>query len=605
MISMGRGYLLVGFALVACSQEPLEVNLTVPQQVTESVAGTPDLSFSVMASSGITVSPTGGLLTSSSGATAHFTVVLDSQPLADVTIGLRSSDTTQGTVSPASLTFTGANWNQPQTVTITGVDDQIVSGDNAYTIVTARAVSVDPAYATIDPPDVSVINKETDTVGFAVTPTSGLRVTAGSATAGFTVHLTSSPTANVTIGLSSSNSSEGTVSPSSMTFTTTNWASPRPAVVTGVDDQIFDGDQQFLVVTSAAVSSDTQYNGIDPPDVRVTNVETDVAGIVVAPTSGLSTTENAGAGHTATFNIKLKSKPVAAVSIGLTSSAPSHGTVAPTPIVLDNTNWSTGLTATITGVHDGVATGNIPYTIITAAAVSTDPVYSGMNPSDVSVLLIDNDVAGITVNPTSISMTEGGSTSFTIGLNTTPTASVTITFSGMNAAAGSVQSSVTLSNATPATIVVTARGNDTTVQGNTPFTVTTNSATSSDGNYNGMNPSDVTGTTFDNDVNVYATTTASFPMQWCLGPGGTGCPAADGSGNSNVLVNINLGGSVNFLLDSGTHGLVSSSPGSTGLPTSGTSLPTVVTPSASNAPGGNSFFCSVHGTPMSGTLIVH
>ena len=74
-------------------------------------------------SAGITVTPTAGLMTTEAGGTATFTVVLNTQPTADVTIALSSSDTTEGTVGPASLTFTTANWNVAQTVTVTGVDD--------------------------------------------------------------------------------------------------------------------------------------------------------------------------------------------------------------------------------------------------------------------------------------------------------------------------------------------------------------------------------------------------------------------------------------------------------------------------------------------------
>ena len=76
------------------------------------------------------MTPTSGLTTTEAGGTATFTVVLTAQPTADVTIGLSSSDTTEGTVSPASLTFTGANWNTPQTVTVTGVDDLLADGDD-------------------------------------------------------------------------------------------------------------------------------------------------------------------------------------------------------------------------------------------------------------------------------------------------------------------------------------------------------------------------------------------------------------------------------------------------------------------------------------------
>ena len=60
---------------------------------------------------GITVTPTAGLVTTESGGTATFSVVLDTQPLADVVITLSSSDATEGTVAPLSLTFTSADWN--------------------------------------------------------------------------------------------------------------------------------------------------------------------------------------------------------------------------------------------------------------------------------------------------------------------------------------------------------------------------------------------------------------------------------------------------------------------------------------------------------------
>ena len=45
------------------------------------------------------------------------------------------------------------------------------------------------------------------------------------------------------------------------------------------------------------------YNGIDADDVAVTNTDNDAAGIIVTPTSGLTTTE---AGGTATFTIVLE-----------------------------------------------------------------------------------------------------------------------------------------------------------------------------------------------------------------------------------------------------------------------------------------------------------
>src|SRR5947207_1262259 len=72
---------------------------------------------------GFSVVPTVGLVTTEAGGTATFTVVLTSQPVANVVVPVSSSNVAEGTVSPTSLTFTAANWNVAQTVTVTGVDD--------------------------------------------------------------------------------------------------------------------------------------------------------------------------------------------------------------------------------------------------------------------------------------------------------------------------------------------------------------------------------------------------------------------------------------------------------------------------------------------------
>ena len=202
---------------------------------------------------GFTVTPTSGLTTTEAGGTATFTVKLTSQPTADVTIGLSSSNTAEGTVSPSSLVFTNVNWNTPQTVTATGVDDSVVDGAIGYAIVTAPATSTDLIYSGLNPSDVAVTNTDNDTAGFTVTPTSGLTTTEAGGTATFTVKLTSQPTADVTIGLSSSNTAEGTVSPSSLTFTSSNWNSAQTVTVTGVDDFVVDGTIAYAIVTAAVL----------------------------------------------------------------------------------------------------------------------------------------------------------------------------------------------------------------------------------------------------------------------------------------------------------------------------------------------------------------
>ena len=139
-------------------------------------------------------------------------MVLNSKPTANVTIAITSSNTAEGTVSVSTLTFTPANWNTPQTVTVTGVNDQVDDGDVAYSILTAPAVSTDPTYNGINAPDPTLINNDNDTAGINVAPHAGLFTTEAGGTTTFTVSLNSKPTANVTIAIASSNTAEGTTS---------------------------------------------------------------------------------------------------------------------------------------------------------------------------------------------------------------------------------------------------------------------------------------------------------------------------------------------------------------------------------------------------------
>ncbi len=116
----------------------------------------------ISANPGINVSPNDGLVTTESGGTDIFDVSLASEPSADVTIGISSSDTTEGTIDKTSLTFTPANWDTPQSVTVTGVDDPIEDGDVPYSIVTDPAESTDPNYNGLDANDVSILNEDDD-----------------------------------------------------------------------------------------------------------------------------------------------------------------------------------------------------------------------------------------------------------------------------------------------------------------------------------------------------------------------------------------------------------------------------------------------------------
>ena len=208
-------------------------------------------------------------------------------------------------MTPDNLEFTPTNWNTPQTVTVTGIDDDVDDGPQDYSVVLSAIISNDPDYSDLTFSPVSATNSDDDSAGIGVSSISGDTTESGG-TATFTVELESQPTANVTIGVSSSDTSEGTVSLATLTFTSSNWDTPKTVTVTGVDDELLDGNVSYTVNLAAATSGDPNYSGRDPNDVTVTNLDDDSAGIIVSPTSGLTTSEN---GSTATFTMRLTSQP--------------------------------------------------------------------------------------------------------------------------------------------------------------------------------------------------------------------------------------------------------------------------------------------------------
>ncbi|WP_197451697.1 Calx-beta domain-containing protein [Rosistilla oblonga] len=102
---------------------------------------------------GIAVQPTAGLTVSDDGGSSDVTVVLESQPTDVVTVQWTTTDSTQGLVSTngepfaatTTLTFTPANWDQPQTLTIQGQDDGVDDGIATFAIEPTVA-SDDPKY---------------------------------------------------------------------------------------------------------------------------------------------------------------------------------------------------------------------------------------------------------------------------------------------------------------------------------------------------------------------------------------------------------------------------------------------------------------------------
>jgi hypothetical protein len=456
---------------------------------------------------GITVGPLSGP-TSEAGGQATFQVVLNSQPSADVTLHLASDNAAEGTAAPGKLTFTPVNWKAPQTVTVTGVDDDRPDGDQAYSILFSGTESADAAYAALTPSAVAATNTDDDSPGITVSAVSGA-ITEGGGEATFTVVLNSQPSAPVTVGLASSDPTEGTVQPGELTFTAANWRAPQTVTVTGLDDHLADGDQPFTVVFAPTVSDDADYASLTPASLHLTNQDDDSVGITVGAVSG-STTE---AGGQATLTVVLDTEPSADVTVGFVSSDPTEGTVASRALTFTPQTWHTPQTVTLTGVDDELADGGQPYSRVFAPTVSDDPSYAAITPANVTLLNTDDDSAGITVSAVSGPTSEaGGAATFTVVLDSRPYADVTLTLATSDAGEGTLTpQQLTFpveSWSTPQTVTVTGVEDDV-ADGSQRYAIVFQNVASEDATYAALAPPDVPLLNADDDVAGFAVSGAS------------------------------------------------------------------------------------------------
>ena len=252
---------------------------------------------------GIQVSTSGGLSTSESDSSTSsyqsFTLVLQTRPTSDVTISVSVSDTSEGSLlspSSGSLTFTSGNWNTAQTVKVQGVDDGVVDGNIAYSVILGSAVSNDPDYNGKNPGDVSVTNQDNDAIGVEFTGASSISVKESGTNDSYFVRLTSQPTASVSLCLTVDDYCQATILTGSgnaitptascpgavaqLDFTTSNYSTYQEVMVQGRHDADYTtvmsgtlpeggncdalssyvGDSTFTISTTVS-TTDSNYSG--------------------------------------------------------------------------------------------------------------------------------------------------------------------------------------------------------------------------------------------------------------------------------------------------------------------------------------------------------
>ena len=476
-------------------------------------------------------STTTRLRTTEAGGTATFTVKLGSEPTGNVVLGVASSDTTEGMVSPSSLTFTDSAWSTAQTVTLTGVNDADDDGSRDYTVTLTvdRTGTVDAGYDTLGVLTVYAVNADDDGVTGPATWTNTVfvyDVTTSSLTAAafrqtVTVKAPSARNWNTNRIVACSWTS---VQPAN-----TFYGPPAPAgcrrinnrpEVTGVTldsnitptaTEISNGGVVVLISSVALDKNNAHFFYSEW-------VPLVAPGITVSPAGALSLTE----GGSGTYNVKLAARPSDGVKVRVASNNTdvtvnkAAGTAGSSQdLSFTASTWNTNQAVTVAAAEDGDRadeSATLTYSIVTADTASD---YDGVTNVTRTVSVTDNDkTPGILTGAVTGTITEaGGSATFTVKLgDKPPTADVTVAVSSGDTTEGTVSpSSLTFTRdnwSTTQTVTVTGKDDDVD-DGNVVWNVRL-APSSGDADYNGLSNVDVPVTTTDDD-NAPEVTLSALP----------------------------------------------------------------------------------------------
>jgi hypothetical protein len=258
------------------------------------------------------------------GATDSYTIVLNAQPSASVTV--TPTPDAQVTVSPPSLTFTTSNWNTPQPITVTAVDDAIAEGAHTGTVTHAASGG---GYTGVAIPNVVAAITDNDTAGVTIVESSGsTAVTEGGATDSYTMRLTSQAYSDVTIAISPN--AQLTTNPTSLTFDALDWQTPKTVTVTAVDDAVFEQAHTGTITHSASGGG---YAGVAIGNVVASITDNDVRIADLAVTDTLLNPP-ANPGKRLNYEVTVDNLAAAGIDVG---AAQFTFTLSP---VLTNVTWT-------------------------------------------------------------------------------------------------------------------------------------------------------------------------------------------------------------------------------------------------------------------------
>ena len=369
------------------------------------------------------------------GATDTYSVVLRRAPTANVTLSCFYNPSLL-TLSATDLTFTPTNWNVPQTVTVTAVDDNEVQGSHSSTV--TYYASNTGGYVSTDTATTGTIwIGDNDIAGTAlvnVTESGGYTWLAETSapTDTYTLVLGSKPQANVTLTPIVNNPLGGTnlvtFSPSTITFTPTNYSTPQTVTITLATSTANNGNRAVFI-GHVITSTDVAYANYSVPSINaiISDANETTAAVAILATGANTTVNEGSVGNTDTVYVFLKKPPTATVTVTPSIAPTGQASFSPATLTFTTTNWNQPQILTITAIDDGIVEAS-PHTATLTCTPSATGGYTAANIGTHTININDNDSSGkLVITPASTTVQEGGTTTYTVALSQAPTAPVTVT----------------------------------------------------------------------------------------------------------------------------------------------------------------------------------
>ena len=221
---------------------------------------------------GVTISETS--LDIEEGDFDTYTVVLDTEPVGDVTVTMGGFTGTDLTLDQTTLTFTTGNWDTAQTVRVTAGQDDDAVDEEVVNITHAVSSTGDSGYDGLLAGSVAVAVTDDDTVGVTISETS-LDIEEGDFDT-YTVVLDTEPVGDVTVTMGGVADTDLTLDKTTLTFTTGNWDTVQTVRVTAEQDADAVDEDVVNITHAVSSSADSDYDGRTAGSVAVTVTDDEV-----------------------------------------------------------------------------------------------------------------------------------------------------------------------------------------------------------------------------------------------------------------------------------------------------------------------------------------